>query len=210
MNIQSRSALVGAFIVLLSAGNAYANLIINGSFEADAQAAGTWNIDPNLSGWNGGPNGIELRNNVAGSAYDGTNFIELDTTANSTATQSLATALGTVYNLSFAYSPRTGVAASSNGIEVFWDGVSQGIFTGSTNANTAWVLESLNVIGTGFDSLKFSAVGISDSYGGSLDAISLTAAIPEPSTWAMMILGFCGVGFMTYRRRSNSVALHAA
>jgi CHRD domain-containing protein/PEP-CTERM motif-containing protein len=26
-------------------------------------------------------------------------------------------------------------------------------------------------------------------------------AVPEPSTWAMMILGFAGVGFMTYRRR---------
>ena len=27
------------------------------------------------------------------------------------------------------------------------------------------------------------------------------SAIPEPSTWAMMILGFAGVGFMAYRRR---------
>jgi hypothetical protein len=27
------------------------------------------------------------------------------------------------------------------------------------------------------------------------------AAVPEPSTWAMMILGFAGVGFMAYRRR---------
>jgi hypothetical protein len=27
------------------------------------------------------------------------------------------------------------------------------------------------------------------------------AAVPEPSTWAMMILGFAGVGVMTYRRR---------
>jgi hypothetical protein len=26
-------------------------------------------------------------------------------------------------------------------------------------------------------------------------------AVPEPSTWAMMILGFAGVGFMAYRRR---------
>jgi hypothetical protein len=32
---------------------------------------------------------------------------------------------------------------------------------------------------------------------------SLTAAVPEPSTWAMMILGFCGVGFMAYRRKSK-------
>lgn len=29
----------------------------------------------------------------------------------------------------------------------------------------------------------------------------ITTAVPEPSTWAMMILGFAGVGFMTYRRR---------
>src|SRR2546430_15209276 len=31
-----------------------------------------------------------------------------------------------------------------------------------------------------------------------------TAAVPEPSTWAMMILGFLGVGFMAYRRKSQS------
>lgn len=28
------------------------------------------------------------------------------------------------------------------------------------------------------------------------------AAIPEPSTWAMMILGFASIGFMVYRRRN--------
>jgi hypothetical protein len=32
-------------------------------------------------------------------------------------------------------------------------------------------------------------------------------AVPEPSTWAMMILGFCGLGFMAYRRKQNGVAL---
>jgi hypothetical protein len=30
-----------------------------------------------------------------------------------------------------------------------------------------------------------------------------TATIPEPSTWAMLILGFAGIGFMAYRRRSQ-------
>lgn len=29
------------------------------------------------------------------------------------------------------------------------------------------------------------------------------AAVPEPSTWAMMILGFFGVGFIAYRRKPN-------
>ena len=33
------------------------------------------------------------------------------------------------------------------------------------------------------------------------------SAVPEPSTWAMMILGFCGVGFMAYRRKQNGPAL---
>ena len=35
-----------------------------------------------------------------------------------------------------------------------------------------------------------------------LDTVTASvSAVPEPSTWAMMILGFAGVGFVTYRRR---------
>jgi hypothetical protein len=30
------------------------------------------------------------------------------------------------------------------------------------------------------------------------------AAVPEPSTWAMIISGFAGVGFMAYRRRKSA------
>jgi hypothetical protein len=30
------------------------------------------------------------------------------------------------------------------------------------------------------------------------------AAVPEPSTWAMLILGFAGIGFMAYRRRKSA------
>jgi hypothetical protein len=41
-------------------------------------------------------------------------------------------------------------------------------------------------------------------------AATLTPAVPEPATWAMMILGFAGVGFMAYRRRKLSMALSAA
>jgi hypothetical protein len=37
-----------------------------------------------------------------------------------------------------------------------------------------------------------------------------TRAVPEPSTWAMMILGFAGVGFMAYRRRNKTAMLQVA
>jgi hypothetical protein len=40
--------------------------------------------------------------------------------------------------------------------------------------------------------------------------IDQVAAVPEPSTWAMMILGFMGVGFMAYRRKQNGPALRLA
>jgi len=34
--------------------------------------------------------------------------------------------------------------------------------------------------------------------------------VPEPTTWAMMILGFFGVGFMAYRRKQNGPQLRLA
>jgi hypothetical protein len=33
------------------------------------------------------------------------------------------------------------------------------------------------------------------------------APVPEASTWAMMLLGFAGVGFLAYRRRGQGQAL---
>jgi hypothetical protein len=38
----------------------------------------------------------------------------------------------------------------------------------------------------------------------------IVASIPEPSTWAMLILGFAGVGFMAYRRRNQEPAIRLA
>ncbi|MBN8991008.1 MAG: PEP-CTERM sorting domain-containing protein [Rhizobiales bacterium] len=34
-------------------------------------------------------------------------------------------------------------------------------------------------------------------------AVTIASPVPEPTTWAMMIVGFAGVGFMAYRRRSQ-------
>ena len=43
-----------------------------------------------------------------------------------------------------------------------------------------------------------------------LGAPVFTQGIPEPSTWAMMILGFAGVGFMAYRRSRKDQGLALA
>jgi PEP-CTERM motif-containing protein len=46
-----------------------------------------------------------------------------------------------------------------------------------------------------------------------IDGVNLVqqqvSPVPEPSTWAMMLLGFAGVGFMAYRRKSKPASLAA-
>jgi hypothetical protein len=37
----------------------------------------------------------------------------------------------------------------------------------------------------------------------------LTTSVPEPSTWAMMLLGFAGIGFVAYRRKSKPALMAA-
>jgi hypothetical protein len=39
---------------------------------------------------------------------------------------------------------------------------------------------------------------------------AVVAGVPEPSTWAMMILGSCALGFMAYRRKQSGPALSVA
>jgi hypothetical protein len=42
------------------------------------------------------------------------------------------------------------------------------------------------------------SAGFHAGYGGDLAVI--TPAVPEPATWAMMLLGFAGLGLMSYRK----------
>jgi hypothetical protein len=71
---------------------------------------------------------------------------------------------------------------------------------GSCSSNPSSV--GLNVGGQSIDTDFISETGNFE--------IGAVAAVPEPSTWAMMILGFCGLGFMAYRRKQNGAALTVA
>jgi hypothetical protein len=37
----------------------------------------------------------------------------------------------------------------------------------------------------------------------------MTGGVPEPSTWALMGLGFAGLGFAAYRRKKNASVVAA-
>jgi PEP-CTERM motif len=75
---------------------------------------------------------------------------------------------------------------------------------------SGWMLETFNITATATqETLSFLAVGTPASNlppFALLDGVTLTA-VPEPSTWAMMLLGFGGLGYAAYRRRRTPVAI---
>ncbi|HJU98975.1 MAG TPA: PEP-CTERM sorting domain-containing protein [Burkholderiaceae bacterium] len=192
-----------AAAAVFAAGSSHAatELISNGSFEQNLQASGTWSIYNNLIGWHGAnKTGIELRDNVAGTAFDGKNFVELDTTANSSMWQEVNDVAGKHYTLSFAFEDRAGVASSSQGLQVFWGSQNLGVF----NNAKEWTIKSFDVVGNqGGTKLKFVAVGTSDSYGTSIDKVSLTSAVPEPETYGMLLAGLGLVAFVARRKAAK-------
>ena len=195
------SALVAT--LALAAGNASAGqMLVNGSFEANAVGNGSWITTNSLTGWSTGQLGAEVRNNVAGAAFNGKNFIELDSTGNSWIEQVVHTSANQVLHLSFAYSPREFVSAGSNGIEVLWNGVSKGTFTGNGGVmGNSWKLYTMDLTATGsLSTLRFRAVGVNDSVGGSLDDVQLN--VPEPATPAILALGLGMLALFQRRRKA--------
>jgi hypothetical protein len=171
------------------------NLVNNHSFEDTIQANNTWSIYNSVTGWSS-TNGIEIRNNVEGAAQDGKNYVELDANKNSAMQQTLSTVAGSQYLLSFYYSPRNGVNINSNNILASWNGTEIANITksGAGNNGNVWELYSFLVTGTGSDVLKFAAGGVSDSYGGSLDNVSVNAVPVPAAAWlfasAVGLFGF--------------------
>lgn len=53
--------------------------------------------------------------------------------------------------------------------------------------------------------LRFTSNGVAFEFD---DFAAATAAVPEPATWAMLIMGFGLVGFAARRRRSGAMALN--
>ena len=79
---------------------------------------------------------------------------------------------------------------------------------------TSGALDDLTYAGTAAngDSLMmtagfvyFTANSRTQEYGTFSAVLDVAPGVPEPSTWAMVILGFLGIGFIAYRRRPQSI-----
>lgn len=192
------------------------NIVTNGSFENTPTplSNGTYGDFSSIQGWNllsgSSSNVIEVQDNVAGSPFDGNNFVELDRTAVTGIYQTLATTIGQTYQISFAFSPRGGTDAAHNILNVNWGNQSVASLTangaGLSLKQTAWNTFTYNVVATSTSTiLSFNDFGaVSDSYGTYLDAVSVTTVTSVPESGSIMgLLAFGAIGATSLRKRKH-------
>lgn len=77
---------------------------------------------------------------------------------------------------------------------------------GATSAlytpGVSWQTQTFSFVAAANTNLVFAGQVLSGDHGSAIDLVTVSA-VPEPSTWAMMILGFLGVGCLAYRRKSG-------
>jgi hypothetical protein len=74
----------------------------------------------------------------------------------------------------------------------------------NTPGETAKDVEAFSDPG-GFTNAPFTLTYVEGNGAPSILSLDVTSPVPEASTWAMMILGFFGVGFIAYRRNNKRV-----
>ena len=135
----------------------------------------------------------------------GTNTVTFDLPENPTPSQVFSNAF-LINNLQFRVN---GALVTGQSVEFFAANSNTEIID---NPSTSFFFDDLSLTtGPYFTGTLSDPTFVPGSYGITGDSLTITdisAAVPEASTWAMMILGFCGVSFMAYRKRGRS--LHVA
>lgn len=201
--------------VATSPASAALNLISNGSFEFGTNDAGNPGFSTipassaTINDWLVGGS-VDWINGYW-QAQDGTHSIDLNGTSIGSIQQTIATVAGQTYTLSFYVSANPDNVSNPGSDERTFS-VSAGETTTGfgytifvpTNSRSSmnWDFRTFNFVATGESTVISFASTIPEGnccYGPALDNVAVSA-VPELSTWGMMLLGFAGIGFLTYRK----------
>lgn len=97
-----------------------------------------------------------------------------------------------------------GTITHDDGASFVWGNQTLMSSPGETTAVASSVSPAAFSTETPFDLYYMEGNGSPSVLDVNLRTLSFTSGVPEPSTWALMILGFAGVGFVAYRRKSKS------
>lgn len=194
MKIKSAALFVSLLIIsAIGSVSARADLIVNGGFETGDFTG--WSLDHEAFPFSVG---TEPSYPVHGGSY-AAQIAGFENDQNVLSQAIAGSSAGQNYTLSFWFLQAN---PEPNGLAVQWNG---NTIYSEANSGHGYQFYSFAVVGTGSDTVSFFAYNNpSFAY---LDDVKLdVSAVPEPSTWAMMIFGFLSVGYMTYRRRNQARA----
>lgn len=207
-------AAVAAITMLPSAANAAE--FVNGSFEAGAPAGSfstvTGGNSSSITGWNVTGNSVDYIGNYW-SAQEGARSIDLNGGAQGGIQQTFDTLAGIQYNVTFWLAGNPDGAPITKNVLVNATGAADGLFSfdsaGTSKVNMGWSKYTYNFFATGATTTLSFASQNGGAYGAALDNVSV-AAVPEPATWALMLIGFAAVGFGMRRRSSATINVRYA
>ena len=219
----SSTGMVLLFMSAGSVGAARANLLVDGNFDSPTATVsfpfyenyGPVTGDPHYGGsnfdgsWNITRGNVDLVTQAGGwpaPPQSTPYYLDLNGNTAGTVQQTFATTAGKTYDLTFYYSNNPGGSPHPAIASVQVGSLSTTVqHDGATVTDLAWTLFSKPFTASSASTTLIFAEQDNCCNGGiMLDTVSV-AAVPEPSTWAMMIVGFFGVGYMAYRRRNSAV-----
>jgi PEP-CTERM motif-containing protein len=210
---------------LAAATPAKASLVLAGPTDLTGQGLGATTTALTLQNSGTESGGVNLDGSVSGNAKQGAGQSEVFTFAQLGI--SSASQLGLILNLN---EPPNDAAATVNLISLnvysqagsflqsFTTGQSYNVTQVANGLGGSGIVFKLDTTQAGqLDTLRNATTGTErftvnaslSNVSGGPDAIQagILTAVPEPSTWAMMIAGFFGVGFLAYRRRDRALTL---
>jgi len=147
------------------------------------------------------------------SYFNGTTFqgtepgaVDLAVTITFTAPNSLGAVLST-FTLSLNSTPNNGTPDQNADFIFFPSSFSTNVFDIGGTSYRVKLLGFDHIVGDGFLASNSNELHVREGSRATADLLaqvtSQAPAVPEPSTWAMMLLGFASIGFMAYRQESK-------
>jgi len=165
-------------------------------------ATGAWTVTSGSIDWIG---------NYWQGAPSGGGSVDLDGNSPGSISQTLAGLAAGNYAITFYLSGNPDGQPAIKTVQVGVTGAGSQTYTydyvtqGTVRPNAMnYVPETFSFTWGGGDALlNFASLDSNSPYGPVIGGVSISA-VPEPATWAMLLLGFAGVGFMAYRRRHQA------
>ena len=186
--------------------------IVDGNFAGASgsyQTIGTGGTFGATGGWTVVSGSVDWIGNYWPAPSPGGGSVDLDGDSVGAISQTLFGLAAGTYKVSFALSGNPDGPPPTKALEVSVTGSAAQDYSYplvGDKVNMSYSIESyIFTWGGGDATLTFASLNApsSNPYGPVIGDVSISA-IPEPATWAMMILGFLGVGFVAYRRRSGA------